>query len=108
MEKQTHKTRVKKYLEEFGSITSWEAIQQFGNTRLSATIFDLRDDGMKIESVNESSVNRYGEPTSFVRYTLIKEEVKPTNIVQVETALGITFEEHRQQNIYDSYMEGFL
>lgn len=34
--------QVKEILETRGHITSWEAIQEMGNTRLSATIYTLR------------------------------------------------------------------
>jgi len=40
--KHTHKTRLLEYLEEFGSITTLEAIRDLGNTRLAARISDLR------------------------------------------------------------------
>ena len=33
---------VLKHLEDFGSITSWEAIKEYGATRLSAIIYNLR------------------------------------------------------------------
>lgn len=78
--KSTHKQRVRKYLEDFGSITSWEAIQEFGNTRLSATIFQLKDDGLDIESIMENKLNRYDEKTCFARYKLhpkVNKEVLP-------------------------------
>ena len=52
------------------SITSMEAFQKYGATRLSAIIFDLREIGYNIVSIPEESVNRYGEPTRYVRYRL--------------------------------------
>lgn len=33
---------IEEHLQEFGSITSWEAIQKYRATRLSAIIFNLR------------------------------------------------------------------
>lgn len=36
------------HLMQHGSITTWEAIQQYGITRLSGRIFDLRKAGYKI------------------------------------------------------------
>lgn len=62
--------RIYEHLKEFGSITSWEAIKEYGCTRLSDAIFHLRKKGYDIESVPESSVNRFGEKVSFVRYVL--------------------------------------
>ena len=54
-----------------GSITSIEAIEMYGCTRLSARIWDLRHKyGMKIEAVPETGKNRYGKLVSYVRYRL--------------------------------------
>tara|TARA_R110002096_G_scaffold111202_3_gene242818 strand:- start:1452 stop:1772 length:321 start_codon:yes stop_codon:yes gene_type:complete len=44
----THKTRVLEYLKRYGSITSLEAIRDLGNTRVSDTIFRLRNEGYDI------------------------------------------------------------
>lgn len=73
-ERITHKDRVLQYLRENGSITSWEAIKEFGNTRLSATIFLLREDGHFIETKFQSAKNRYGDEVSFARYILHNDE----------------------------------
>jgi hypothetical protein len=43
-------SRVLEHLEKFGSITSWEAIENYGATRLSAIIYNLRDEGYEIIS----------------------------------------------------------
>lgn len=64
----THKARVLSYLLDNGSITSWEAIKEFGNTRLSATIYLLRQDGYQITSRYEKGKNKYGDNISWVRY----------------------------------------
>ena len=40
--KLTHQDRILQYLKEYGSITSWEAIKEFGATRLSAVIYNLK------------------------------------------------------------------
>ena len=39
------KEAISYHLKEFGSITSLEAIQEYGATRLSSIIYDLRKDG---------------------------------------------------------------
>ena len=51
MKKETHKSRLLKYLQEYKSITSLEAIRDLGNTRLSASIFLLKADGVKMTNV---------------------------------------------------------
>lgn len=67
----THADRVEQYLKDKGSITSWEAIQQFGITRLSAVIYDLRyKRGLNISTRFETIKNRYGDNVSFARYVL--------------------------------------
>ena len=71
MEKITHKDRVLKYINDFGSISSLEAFTELGNTRLSASIWLLRhEDGLEIDSINETKKNRYGEKTTYCRYYL--------------------------------------
>lgn len=42
--------QVEKHLKKRKSITTWDAIQLYGITRLSALIFTLREDGYNIES----------------------------------------------------------
>lgn len=73
MERKTHYDRVLDYLKKYGSITSWEAIQIFGNTRLSATIYLLRKDGYNIVSDNVCTKNRFGDPVHFSKYILVDE-----------------------------------
>lgn len=59
-----------KYMREEGSITSMDAIREFGATRLSAIIFNLRERGYDIETQIEVSKNRYGRNVEFARYIL--------------------------------------
>ena len=62
---------VLKHLQEHGSITSMEAIQLFGATRLSAIIYNLRHkEGYDIVSDFEIVKTRYGVKTQIVRYKL--------------------------------------
>lgn len=39
------KDRILRHLEKYGSITSWEAIKEYGCTRLSQYIYLLRNEG---------------------------------------------------------------
>ena len=77
--KLSQKERVLCYLHEFGEITSWSAIREFGITRLSAVIFNLRKDGWNIENEWEHTTNRYGDAVKYVRYKLIKGDKKCNN-----------------------------
>lgn len=63
-------TRLMRYLSEFGSITSMDAISEFGDTRLAATVFELRRKGVNIISTSETNVNRWGEKVTYTRYIL--------------------------------------
>lgn len=53
-----------------GSITSIEAFAAYGITRLSDTIFKLRNRGYNIVTTTETGKNRYGAPVSYARYSL--------------------------------------
>ena len=70
-EKTTQVQRVKRYIEDFGSITSLEAIKDLGVTRLSAIVFKLKKAGVQVEGTTEHSINRYGENTTFKRYIIV-------------------------------------
>ena len=71
MKKISLQDRVLNYLKENGSITSWEAIREFGATRLSAIIYNLRyKEGLNIITKNVNDKNRYGDPVSYARYYL--------------------------------------
>lgn len=68
----TQEEKVLRHLKQFGSITSWEAIMEYGITRLSAKIFNLRKQGYEIESERITTKNRFGEPCTFAKYMLRK------------------------------------
>lgn len=71
----TQKERILKHLQDFGSITSWEAIKEYGCTRLSAYIYLLRKDGYIIENENVTTKNRYGDAVTFAKYQIKIENV---------------------------------
>ena len=63
--------QIKKYMEEHGSITQMEAVNEFNCFRLSARIHDLRYKyGLNIETKNERNKNNSG---THARYFLIKD-----------------------------------
>lgn len=72
----TSKTKkVIMYLQETGHINSWEAIKEFGATRLSAIIFNLRHRyDMNIISQKRQFIDRYGDKSYFVDYILEDKE----------------------------------
>lgn len=64
------KQRVLDYIREFGGISSLEAFNDLGVTRLSAVIFDLKEDGYEFDTKTEHGKNRFGEKTHYTRYSL--------------------------------------
>lgn len=54
------------------SLTSMQAFENYGITRLSAIIFNLRDEGYNINTTMCHSVNRFGNFCIYAKYTLIK------------------------------------
>lgn len=70
MAKRTQTGDVLAHLIEHGSITTIEAFQKYGCTRLSARIYDYRALGYEIESDSMTTKNRYGNPVTVAVYTL--------------------------------------
>lgn len=66
----TKTSEIIKHLKAKGSITSMEAFELYGATRLSAIVFSLRKKGYDITTEEESCVDRYGHVCSFARYVL--------------------------------------
>lgn len=70
MAKMTQNSRVLRHLRDYGSITSQEAMSEYGIMRLASRVCELRRQGYDIQSTMETGENRYGEKTSYTRYTL--------------------------------------
>lgn len=83
--KENHRTRLIRFLKKHGSITSLQAINELGNTRLAATIFELRDRGYNIETKDMMALNRYGDKVKVAMYVL-KEDNKE-NLTQASLEL---------------------
>lgn len=66
----TQSERVVRHLRDYGSITSLEAMQEYGIMRLASRVSDLKKSGLPIRREMVSGRNRYGEPTSYARYSL--------------------------------------
>ena len=60
--------RILRHLEDYGSITSLEAVREYGIMRLASRINDLRKRGFPIVTETVTGKNRYGEATSYARY----------------------------------------
>lgn len=69
--------RILRHMKDYGSITSLEAMNEYGIMRLASRINDLRAEGIAIVSEVKTGKNRYGETTHFAVYRL-KEAQKVT------------------------------
>ena len=68
MPRMTQKERIRKYLDDFGSITPLEAMRDLGIMRLGARIWEMIRDGEPIIRETETAQNRYGQTTRYARY----------------------------------------
>lgn len=69
----TQKEKVMQYMKDFGKITTFEAFTDLGITRLSARIFDIANEGVKIGRKTKCAKNRYGEPVHYMEYWIESE-----------------------------------
>ena len=68
---------IRKHLVEHKTITSMEAFKLYGCTRLSAKIFDLRNSGWVIGTIDTEGTTRFGDTCHYATYKFIsKPEVK--------------------------------
>jgi len=67
MSKKSQKENILEYLEIGNKITPLEALYQFGSFRLSAIIFDLRQEGFNIITHNKKVDGK-----TFAEYELVK------------------------------------
>lgn len=73
-DRHTKTNDVLNHLQEHGSITSWEAIEKYGATRLSAIIFNLKERGYEIETQNIVGKDRNKNTIRYAQYKLVQEE----------------------------------
>ena len=65
--------RVLRYIKQFGYITTWDAFQDLGCTRLSEYIRQLRQEHNIVGEIVKTT-NRFGEKTFYYKYRLIEKE----------------------------------
>ena len=70
--KPTQNERIVDYINEFGSITQFEALRDLGVMRLASRISDLKRSGVPITSKVETVKNRFGEDCHIKRYSFNK------------------------------------
>ena len=66
----TQSERILRHLKIFGSITSLEAMRDYGIMRLASRVSDLKKDGLPVRTEFVRAKNRFGEPTCYARYIL--------------------------------------
>ena len=67
------------HLKQYGSITSYEAIKEYGATRLSAIIFNHRKEGYDISSMPLVKKTRFGRNTRIAKYIYVP---PPAQLIQ--------------------------
>lgn len=70
MSKATQAERVLEYIEKFGSITQYEALNDLGVMRLASRISDLKKQGYPIKGEIVTVKNRFEEDCYVKRYSL--------------------------------------
>lgn len=71
--KPTQNQRILDYMDENGSITALEAMQNIGVMRLASRISEIKKRGYPIKSRIEKVKNRYGEESRVKRYFVADE-----------------------------------
>ena len=56
------------HLDQFGSISPFEAFTEYGITKLATRISELKKQGLSFTTVMVEEKNRYGQPTHYKRY----------------------------------------
>ena len=65
--------RILRHMKDYGSITSIEAMNEYGIMRLASRINDLRSHGIPIAAETVSGKNRFGEKIFFAKYKLMED-----------------------------------
>ena len=80
MKKIGYKEVLLEHFRRFKSITSWDAIEMYGMTRLSAVIYNLKKDGYLFENESIEVKNKYGTKVWLTKYILVgKGEIAKDN-----------------------------
>ena len=72
MKRRTQTDVVLEHLRKHKSITSWEAIMEYGITRLANRVFQLKEEGYNIPTERITVTTRLGNTTNIAKYTLIE------------------------------------
>ena len=78
------RTSVMMHLKEQGSINSWEAIKEYGITRLASIICNLRKEGYYITSNDVTFTNRFGGSSHYSNYEYVAPKPQQANLFDNE------------------------
>lgn len=67
--------KILRHMEDYGSISSLEAVNEYGIMRLASRISDLKRQGYPVTREMVAGKNRYGETVTYARYSLQKDVV---------------------------------
>ena len=90
----------------FGSIAPMRAQAEYGIMRLASRIDDLRKDGYEIDAETVTTVNRYGKPVHFARYSLRASTPDPIDAVHAEIE-DAAIAEHMQGEMFGRRQEAW-
>ena len=76
----TQREIILKHLDKYNKITSWDAIMEYGITKVNCVVHHLRKDGYKITTTSKEVTTRLGNKTTIAVYTLIDRPVRQTAI----------------------------
>lgn len=62
--------RIIDYINDFGSITIFDACADLGIAHLANHIYELKEQGYRFKQTVESRTNRYGDKVIYTRYSL--------------------------------------
>ena len=72
----TQEQRIVRYINQFGSISTFEAFTELGITRLASRILDLTQEGYAFDRESVTDKNRFGEPVRYTRYRFNEQSQK--------------------------------
>lgn len=61
--------QIASYIDEFGSITPFEAFEDLGITKLATRVSEMKREGIAFSQERVSRKNRFGKSVSFMRYS---------------------------------------
>ena len=88
MEKTTQEQVLLNHFAKYKTITSMQAFELYGITRLSAKIYNLREKGYEIDMVGEEGINRYGNPVKWGKFYLKKAPKKQMLMDKILSKMG--------------------